>query len=373
MTPIPRGMLRNEKGSTIVLVLLLVLLLTVTVAAGFARSSSEQRIAGDMEAQTGSLMVAQSGLERYLFQVTSLPSTFPSSQTFTINGGTADVTLYRYHLTSGPGDPTIYALRSKGRFTAARRFDTRAPVAERAVSQMLQWNTATLDVDAAFMALSGLNKNGISGTVSGIDQCGQQPTIPGVSLPNGTFTQQGSNSNWIDGSPDNAPQYAGTPGPTGTAQSQVDIDWPSIVNGSMLQPDYLVNRTVIPNTGTIPTSSSAYNNWPVLRINGNVTNGDNFTGRGVLIVTGNADLSNITWNGVVLVGGSVAVSGSQTRVYGTLISGLNVKLGMTVPGSSVGNGNFLVRYNSCDIASALNRLGGWQRIANTWTDNWPTY
>ena len=90
-------------------------------------------------------------------------------------------------------------------------------------------------------------------------------------------------------------------------------------------------------------------------------------------MTGNADLSNITWRGVVLIGGAAEVSGSATRVWGTMISGLNVKLGMTVPESSIGNGSFLVQYNSCDISSALNRLGGWQRIANTWTDNWPTY
>jgi Tfp pilus assembly protein PilX len=373
MTTTRRGILRNERGSSIVLVLLFVILLTITVAAGFTRSSSELRSTADMEAQTGALMVAQSGLERYLFQTSSLPASYPSTTNYTVTGGTAAVTINRLHLSSGVGDPTVYAISSKGTYTRARRYDSRAPIAERTVAQFVQWNTATLDVDAAFMALSGLNKNGISGTVSGIDQCGAQPTIAGVAVPNGLFSQSGANSNWIDGSPDNSPQYVGTPGPTGTAQTQVDIDWPNIVNGSLLQPDYLVNRNVTPNTGTIPTSSSAYTNWPVLRVNGNVNNGDNFTGRGVLIVTGNADLSNITWNGVVLVGGSVAVSGSQTRVYGTLITGLNVKLGQTVGESSVGNGNFLVRYNSCDIASALNRLGGWQRVANTWTDNWPTY
>jgi Tfp pilus assembly protein PilX len=376
MTSTPRGMLRNDRGSTIVLVLLLVVLLTITVAAGFARSSSEQRTTSDMEAQTGALMVAQSGLERYLFQVTTLPSTFPSSQTFTLNGGTADVTLHRYHLTSGAGDPTIYAIRSKGRYTRAKRYDARATVAERSVSQLLQWQTATIDVDAAFTSLSGVHKNGSSGTVSGIDQCGAQGTIPGVAVPDGTASQSGGGGSpgaYIDGSPDNAPQYMGTAGPAGSAQSQVDIDWASIMNGTMLSPDYLVNRTVTPYTGTIPTATSAYTNWPVLRVNGNLTNGDNFTGKGVLIVTGDADLTNITWRGLVLVGGVASVSGNATRVFGTLITGLNVKLGMTVNQAAVGNGNFLVQYNSCDIASALNRLGGWQRIANTWTDNWPTY
>jgi len=376
MTSTSRGMLRNERGSTIVLVLLLVVLLTITVAAGFARSSSEQRTTADMEAQTGAMMVAQSGLERYLFQVTALPTTFPSTQAYTLNGGTANVTLHRMHLTTGPGDPTIYAARSLGRYTRAKRYDARATVAERSVSQMLQWQTATIDVDAAFTSLSGLHKNGASGTVSGVDQCNPSNVIAGAAVPDGTHSQSGGVGTpgaYIDGNPDNAPEYMGTPGPGGTAQNEVDIDWASIMNGTMLQPDFLVNRTVTPYTGSIPTTAAQYNNWPVVRINGNLNNADNFNGKGVLIVTGNADLSNISWRGVVLIGGAAEVSGSATRVWGTMVSGLNVKLGMTVPESSIGNGNFLVQYNSCDISSALNRLGGWQRIANTWTDNWPTY
>jgi len=275
-------------------------------------------------------------------------------------------------VSSGPGDPTIYTVVSRGRATAAQRFDERTPTAERSVAQLLRWQTASLDIDAAFTSLSGLHKNGVSGTTTGVDACGAQPTIPGVAVPNGTFTQSGGSSNWIDGNPDNAPNYMGTPGPGGTAQEQVDIDWAGIRNGTVLQPDFLVNRQVSPATGAFPTGTQ-WNNWPVVRVNGNITNGDNFNGQGILVVTGNANLSNITWNGVVLVGGVAELSGSATRVRGAIISGLNVQLGQTVGQASVGNGNFLVEYNSCHIASALNRLGGWQRIPNAWADNWATY
>jgi Tfp pilus assembly protein PilX len=375
MAPIARGRLRTDRGSTLVLVLLLVVLLTITMAAGFARSSSEERTTSDMEAQTGALMVARSGLERFLVETTSLPSAFPASRTFTVHGGAADVTLHRYHLSSGAGDPTIYAIRSRGRYTRARRHDARASVAERSVAQMLQWQTATIDVDAAFTSLSGAHKHGTSGTVSGVDQCGEEPAIPGLAVPNGTATQSGDGSPgaYIVGSPDNAPSYLGTPGPSGTARQEVEIDWVSITNGTKLSPDYLVNRRVTPHTGPVPSEASAYDRWPVLRIDGNIGDGDDLTGRGILIVTGDADLTHITWRGLVLVGGVTKVSGGATRVSGALITGLNVKLGMTVDEAAVGNGDFLVQYNSCDIASALNRLGGWQRIANTWTDNWPTY
>lgn len=375
MRPTLPGLTRNERGATLVIVLMLLVLLAIMASAGFTRASSERRVVSDLEAQTGALMVAQSGLERYLFQTTTLPSSYPSVTNLTVNGGAARVTLHRFKQSSGASDPTIYALTSVGTYTRARRLDNRAPVAQRSVSQLVRWNTATLDVDAAFTSLSGLLKNGTSGTVSGIDQCSAQPTIPGVAVPDATFAQSGGGGNpgaFIDGSPDNAPDYMGTPGPTGSAQQEVDIDWASIVAGTMLQPDFMVTRAGGTQTGVFP-SGAQWNNWPVVRVNGDLNNGDNFDGQGILIVTGNADLSNITWRGIVLVGGAGALSGGQTRVFGSIITGLNVKLGMTVPQTEVGNGNFLVRYNSCDIATALNRLGGWQRIPNAWTDNWPTY
>ena len=366
---------RNERGATLVIVLILIVLLVIMASAGFTRASSERRTTADLEAQTGALMVAQSGLERYLFQTTALPTSFPSTSSLSVTGGTAAVTVHRFKQSSGANDPNIYAITSKGTYTRARRFDNRAPVAERSVAQLVRWQTASIDVDAAFTSLSGLLKNGTSGTVSGYDECSAQPTIPGVAVPDALYAQSGGGGQpgaFIDGNPENAPDYMGTAGPGGTAEQEVDIDWPAIVNGTMLQPDFLLTRTGNRLTGAWPTGAQ-WNNWPVVRMNGNVTNADNLSGQGILIVTGNADLTNVTWRGIVLVGGAGSLSGSLTRVHGTIITGLNVKLGMTVPETEVGNGNFLVRYNSCDIATALNRLGGWQRIPNAWADNWPTY
>jgi Flp pilus assembly pilin Flp len=370
------GTTRNERGATMVIVLLLLVLLAVAATAGFTRASSERRVTGDLEAQTGALMVAQSGLERYLFQTTTIPTSFPVTTSLTVNGGTAQVTLHRFKQSAGANDPTIYALTSRGTYTRARRFDARAPLAERSVSQLVRWQTASIDIDAAFTSLSGLRKNGSSGTVSGVDGCSAQPTIPGAAVPDGLHSQSGGGGSpgaYIDGNPDNAPDYLGTPGPGGTAQGEIDIDWASIVAGTMLQPDFLLVRSGSRTTGVFPTTAQ-YANWPVVRFNGDIGNSVNINnGQGILIVTGNADLSNVTWNGIVLVGGSGNLSGSATRVNGAIITGLNVKLGMPVPQTEVGNGNFLVRYNSCHIASALNRLGGWQRIPNAWADNWPTY
>lgn len=378
----------SERGATLVLVLLLLIVLSITVASGFARIGAERRTNSAQRAQTAAFALAQGGVEQYLASTTMLPTTFPATTTYNLTGGTAAVTLYRVK-DDAVAESRVYAIKSVGRNSAGSRPDTRTAVSERAIVQLVKRQQASLDIDAAFTSLNGVNKNGISGMVSGVDQCAAQPPIAGMGVPDGLYTPPNNNANannYIDGNPDNAPDYMGPSSPgsnaPGTANGEVDIDWASIVDGSAMTPDFHVNRSVSPATGSFPTSAS-YANWPVFRITGNMTNGDNFNGQGILIVTGNADFSNVTWRGVVLVGGQADLSGSATRVYGSIITGLNLKLNplsaypflpQTYPSqSSVGNGNFQVQYNSCNVASALNRLGGWQRIANGWADNWPTY
>ena len=376
----------SERGASLVLVLLLLIVLSITAAAGFARIGAERRTNSAQRAQTAAFALAQGGVEQYLASTTTLPTSFPVTTTYSLAGGTAAVTLYRVK-DDVLAESRVYAIKSIGRNNAGSRPDSRTAVSERAIVQLVKRQQASMDIDAAFTSLSGLSKNGISGMVSGVDGCAAQPPIAGLAVPDGLYTPPNTNpsaNNYIDGIPDNAPAYMGPPSPgtsdPGTANGEVDIDWASIVDGSAMTPDFHVNRSVSPATGAFPSS---YVNWPVLRITGNMTNGDNINGQGILIVTGNADFSNVVWRGVVLVGGQADVSGSGTRVFGSMITGLNLKLSplsnypflpQTYPAeSSIGNGNFQVQYNSCNVASALNRLGGWQRIANGWADNWPTY
>ena len=197
-------------------------------------------------------------------------------------------------------------------------------------------------------------------------------SVAGIAVPDTMYHQSSGNMNWIDGNPDNSPAYIGTPGQNGTAVDSVGVDWAGILAGS-IAPDFTLNRIASPNTGSWP-SSAQYNNWPVVLVKGDITNGDNVSaGKGVLIVTGNADLTNFKWHGVVLVGGAMTVSGSQGQVWGSAISGLNIQLGQTVPPSSIGNGNILAQYSSCDVSKALLRFGGWRRVQNSWADNWPSY
>jgi hypothetical protein len=369
----------NRRGIALPLVLLLTVLLTISISAGFMLASNEHQVGTDHDAQIKAFAVAQQGVERYLTDVTTLPTTFPDVRTITVAGGTATVTL-RQVRAAGSGFSAIYAVTSVGDATSKNlRRSASTPVAERSISQFVTWQSASITANAAWTSLSGLSKNGNSGTASGINSAdpttgcaGAGDVIAGIAVPNALFSQAGGSSNWIDGNPDDNPAYLGTPGPTGTAVDAIGVDWAGILAGA-IAPDFTLSRVVTPNTGAWPTTAQ-FANWPVVLVKGNITNADNVSaGLGTLVVTGNADLSNFIWHGVVLVGGTLTMSGSQGQIWGTAISGLNIQLGQTVVPSAVGNGNIVAQYNSCDIAKALLKLGGWHRVQNTWADNWPTY
>jgi hypothetical protein len=371
---------RPRRGMAMVLVLILVVVMSVAAMAAFARSSSELVTTSSARAQAEASSVAYAGLERYLILNAAVP-TLPNTVVYTFANGTASVTLEQAR-PSTAGVRT-FIIRSVG-VVSGMRTTAGIPAARRTVSQVLQRQNGAIDVDAAFVALSGLSKSGISGTVSGIDECGAEPTLPGLAVPNGSYNPPNGSpnaNNYIDGSPDNAPTYLGPAGfgnAAGTANAAVSVNWQSVLDGTTIQPDFTINRKVNPNTGAFPAS---YANWPVVRITGDVVNGDNFSGQGILVITGNANITNIQWSGIVLVGGEISVSGAATQVRGALMSGLNMKINplstypylpQSYPGQgSVGNGNFFVKYNSCNVSSALNRYGGWLRLANTWSDNWP--
>ncbi len=363
------------RGFALPIVILVTLILSVTVGAGLLLTASEHSVGTDHDAQLQAYTVAQTGLERYLTDVTALPTTFPDVRTIGVPGGTATVTLRRMRAATAT-DSAMYVLTSKGRATAnSLRRSSLTPIAERTVTQFATWLSGNLNANAAYTSLAAVNiKNGASGSVNGFNDAscpgGAGQNVAGLALPDGTFSGK---NNFISGTNGNTPLGIGTPGPAGTAKDSVDIDWAGILAGS-LAPDYGFNGGSNAHK-LMFRNSLIYANWPVVKVNGNLDNGwrtPTGGGRGVLIVTGDADLSNILWRGIVLVGGATTFAGGSVNVYGALFSGLNVKLGMTVNESTM-NGNLSVQYNTCDIAKALLKFGGWRRYTNSWGDNWPSY
>jgi hypothetical protein len=360
----------TRRGATLPLTVIVLAVLAVGLAMTYSRISTERVINSDIQAQQGAFAVAQSGLNRYMSTLNAKPATAgPWPITVNYNNlpqGTAQVVMQQLRDSTTTLLPAIYIITSRGRYTAARRYNSRIPSAERTVATYAIWQPAPFDLNGAFTSLNGAAYNGSSAHISGIDHCAAGASnIPGLAVPNGDvsgFTQ--SPPTLIDGTPDNAASNLGTPGPTGTAKAQVQMDWAGIVAGTAFPPDY-----VYP---TWPTTTQ-FNSWPVTRVNGDLTMPS--SGNGILIVTGNLTWNGTplkTWNGIILVGGSITANGAA-NVYGAVVTGLNVKTGGTPGVSDLGNGTKTYQYDSCALTRALGHIGSMQRLRNAWTDTWSSY
>lgn len=362
----------NRRGATLPLTVLLLSLMGVAVAITYSRVSSERHITGDRKAQLGAFAVAQSGLNRYLSTIAAKPvGPYPITVTYNdLPGGTARVDLVQLRESTTTLLPAIYSITSRGTYTGGKRYDVRAPAAERSVGTYALWTPTPFDLNGAVTSINGVAKSGTSGILSGYDNCGAQPPIPGVSVPGGgpggvgaTYTGP---PDALAGNPEDVAANLGTAGLAGTAKDEVDIDWAAIVGGTKLPPNY-----------TLPSwpTAAQFNNWPVVKVNN--TAGPEYTltgdGKGILIVTGDFKMNgSLRWDGLILVGGKLTSSGNNT-VYGAVVAGLNIKLGIAVGASDIASGNKTYQYDSCALARALGKVGSIQRVRNGWTDSWASY
>jgi hypothetical protein len=351
----------NRRGATLPLGIIVLAVMSVAVAITYARITAERHTGGDVKAQLGAFAVAQTGLSRYLAALNGKPGASHDTTMTDLIGGTALVSLRMLRESTTTLLPAVYVITSRGSYTAAKRYNSLTPSAQRTVATYALWVPTPFDLNGAFTSLSGIDKNGTSGQFSGNDHCvgTGMPAIPGVAVPNGTYTGP---HDPIEGNPPDDPSYIGTGGATGTAKEEVDIDWAGIVAGTYLPANYL--HPAWPN-------AAQFLNWPVVRANGDLTLPG--SGKGILIVTGNLTMSGSDqWEGLVLVGGTVTSNGNNS-VYGAMVSGLNVKLGMVVPPSAIANGNKTFQYDSCNLLRALGQQGSIQRVRNGWTDTWSSY
>ena len=363
----------NRRGAILPLTVIVLALMAVAVAITYGRISAERVITGDLKAQQGAFAVAQSGLNRYL---ANLPNTKPNPAgpwPITTNyndlpGGTAQVDMVQLRDSTTSLLPAIYVITSKGRYTAAKRWNSTAPSAERTVATYALWTPAPFDMNGAFTSLGTVGYNGSSATVSGVDRCGVNPTVAGLAVPNGDISGF-NHPDIINGVPDDAAVNLGTAGPGGTAKNNVNIDWAAVLAGTAFPADRVYPaQTWLPMTGT-PSMAD----WPVTRVNGDLTMPG--SGNGILIVTGNLTWNGTpfkTWQGVILVGGSITMNGNGS-IYGGLITNLNVKVGNVPTLSDIGNGTKTLQYDSCSISRAMGHIGSIQRLRNAWTDSWSSY
>jgi hypothetical protein len=351
----------NRSGFAMPMTLMILVFLTVGAATAFARVQTEMRAGQNREIETDAFAYAQSGLERFTIDrynlgfTTNPPANWESTR-IAMSGGYADVILRRVRPKVG-ANLAMYLVKSRGVRQAGSTAWT--PRSEAVVSQYTYFREGKLDVLSAWTSLSGLQKNGGAGTIDGTDFCGVEPPVAGVAVPDSPGYMQSGGASVPTGSP--PVDSLGTQAQTNAA---VKIDWDGIVNSNALPADITIPGDPWP-------ASFPANYWPVIRVNGNFTLPTN--AQGTLIVTGNFTINgSTTWDGILLIGGTIYANGNN-NVHGAVISGLNMKLGIAVGTSDVGNGTKTYVYDSCAIANAVSKFAALVMIGKTWSNNWSTW
>lgn len=365
---------RIRRGFALPVVIIIVFVLAGALAAGFAMTRSERLIDDGGRSNILAQGNAETALERAMTDRVALglasgvpPAT--DSVRVTLPKGFADVIVTRVRPVVG-ADPAVYLVRAHG-FSTARRV-AGAANAEYTVTRLAVWNAGSMIVKSAFTSLTGIQKNGAVGEINGNDACGAAGPVAGVAVPASPgYTQSGGSiSDVLAGSPLIDSTLGATPA---AMAANVPVDWDGIVNGGAITPDFVSNNA---GAGFPPGTWFAANPtvFPVILVDNLPTETFNVPhGRGMLIIKGNMSIAgNDIWTGVVLVGGVLTSNGNNT-ITGAVVTGLNVKLGMTVGVNSVGNGNKDFEYNSCAVASSVAGMGRMRSYKNTWSNTYAVY
>src|SRR6185312_15294370 len=206
--------------------------LTIMIAGGFSLVSAERRSVADQKSQISAFRISEQGLELFLVRRDSLMTAAYGATGYShvpgntdslripLTGGYADVKLTRLRAPKG-SQSGLYVVRSRGVETVGAYAGT--PQAVRTVAQYVLWEPAPMQVLAGWTALSGLQKNGGSGTLGGIDLCGDSAAVAGVVVP----VNPGYTGKTV---------AVGDPPVDSVAPDSVAIDWNGIVNQGMIQP-----------------------------------------------------------------------------------------------------------------------------------------
>jgi hypothetical protein len=351
----------ERRGFAIPIALLVIAALTIMIAGGFSLVSAERRSVADQKSQISAFRIAEQGLEIFLVRRDSLmaghpgyshvPGATPDTAVIPMVGGTATVTLTRLRPVKG-SQSGLYVARSRGVETSGSFPGVRT------VAQYVLWEPAPMQVLAGWTALSGLQKNGGAGTLGGIDLCHDSAAVAGVAVP----VNPGYTGKTV---------AVGDPPVDSIAPDSVAIDWNGILNLGAITPTITIPGGSWPTaamTASFADTLSTY--YPIVRVNGDFSLPS--SGTGMLIVTGSLTLNgSVGWRGVLLVGNDITSNGNN-GIQGATVSGLNVKLGTYVPGSTA-NGTKQYNYDSCEVAKATTTMGALVTLRNTWVDNWVEY
>lgn len=383
--------LKQRPGFALPTAILTVAIMTVALAASFTLISSERRTVDDQQLQVRALGIAQQGIEAYLRhpenpafrpgRAVHMPPLDNDTAWIPVNtttGDTAIVIPRMFRVSTSPFADTMFVISSLGKQGIGVIKGT--PPAERTVAEIATWTGATVPVKAGWMSLTGVNKNGGSGTLSGTDAsspaCLPGGNVAGVSVPTlvpdgsgGTlpgYTQSGGQSPLSGSPPLDTTSLGSSPSSAADSIAKTGIDWARWSQGLDLPNVWRTSD----HGGSFPDFSDP-NYYPIVYVNGNAVMP---SGQGLLVVSGTLTMNGLThWNGIVLIGGTVTANGND-NVQGAVLSGLNLLINPSPIGvASLGNGTKIIQYNSCEVAKALAGTKALVPRRGTWMDNWKTY
>ena len=356
---------KRREGFALPMAILLIGFMTAGLVGGFMRQSNERSIVNSGASQTTAFAVAEAGLEDYIAAGTTTSTTVQ----YTYAKGTATVVATQIKAAASATDTAIWLVRSTG---VANGGTGKNPPARRTVAQLAYKFVPQMQVLSSWTSLSGLDKSGASGSISGADACGVvTPAKAGTTVPDGGYD---GHTTAVSGNP--AIDYSGT---QAELAAEIKIDWAGIVAATSISPDVIYCRpgttgyySTLSPCGAFPASSaftSTY--WPTILINGSSPLPAD--GHGLLIVTGDLDLNGgDTWDGIILVGGIITDNGNG-GISGAVVTGLNVKIGQTVGESSIAHGTKDYAFNSCDVAKATQGMSKLNVVKNSWMDTWSAW
>lgn len=343
----------QEGGFALLTALLVLVGLTALTAGGFMMSDTERRVSASYEAGVQAFYAANSGLEQYLGTQTGTPG----SATYGFSDGSAEVEAAKLlDLDDG---------RSIWRVTSVGETSGSGGTATRTLSKLAVLESKLVNANAAITSLSGIQKNGGAGTISGMDaasssQCpaGGTQNVAGVATPVGGYSENG-NGNGNGGSSCSVPDGSPDCLEDDDLASDLGLNWADIYsNGSPVATPYDENNWPAYDPDA----------WPVVYASGSLSVNSGHSGQGTLIVTGSLTMSgSFSWDGLILVGGSVTSNGNND-VEGSIVAGLNQTLGQTVAASDIANGNKTFQYHSCYLQFAQQSFSYLIEKPGTWSE-----
>lgn len=346
-----------RSGFALAVVVFLLLAVAVASATGYTVVSIESAMAVRAEESVEAAQIARAGLERYFGEHLGIPD---DTTVYAIGNGTVRVTARRI----APVDTAdgVWAYRVRARAEVSNLSSASAPATSTA--QQIAWlheepvaRTAAFTGSYSSISLRGWTE--IEGDDNSGGQCAESgdEDIYGVGHRGSVSTAPYSGvSPEIDGDPDSQFDF----GTHAAVRDSAAIRW-DILQDPAFPVDY---HNTIPNFGSLPADE-----FPIVRVSGDLTATSAWSGRGVLIIPGSLILGSccLNWEGMILAGNIKSTSGVWGYFFlrGMIIAGLDGTQETLAIDTFVGPHVF---YDVCSVLAASNALAWWEPLPDTFEE-----